>query len=82
MVDLLLAFKGVEWNLVDILERNYIVEKESVIYESPGYDHSPVVHDGYCDDEKPVVIQTPSRINNKYFFGPVKTENKSVNKMN
>lgn len=56
---------------------DYITENEAVIYiphASPCYDHGPVVHDWDCDNKQPVVVQIPSRIDHKYFFGPKKTK--------
>lgn len=38
--------------------------------ELPGDDQGPVVHDGYGDDEEPVVVGVPSRINHSDLLGP------------
>lgn len=51
----------------DVTERHALFYS---LYGSPCYDRGPVVHDWKCDDKQPVVIQIPSRVDDKYFFWP------------
>lgn len=56
------------------LQGNWCQQNTGVLM-SPRYDHGPVVHDWQRDDEQPVVIKIPRRINDKHFLGPMKRDN-------